>query len=244
MGARRFALVQHVAAEGPGTIGPIAERHGLILERFRMDRGDALPAAREVGGVVVLGGPMGTYQAPAHPHLAAEQALLAEACACGLPVLGICLGAQLLAAALGARVYRGPTAEMGAGVVTLTAAGARDPVLGPAGEAFQVLHWHGDTFDLPDGATLLASSSGYAHQAFRSGTRAYGFQFHPEVDRDLARAWAPVFPAGIALTERDRVAVEATGRAILDRFFAAALAASGERSTSEGTPPPLSPAPR
>ncbi len=220
MGGRSFVVLQHVAAEGPGLIGALAAERRLALDVRRMDRGDPVPPAREAGGVIVLGGPMGVYEAAAHPHLAAEQSLLAEACDRGLPVLGVCLGAQLLAAALGARVSRGPAPEIGAGAVTLTAEGSRDPVLGPSGPAFPVFHWHGDTFDLPPGATLLASSAAYPHQAFRVGERVYGFQFHVEVDRALAHAWASALPAGASLAESERCAVETAGRAILGRFLA------------------------
>ena len=221
---RRFVVVQHVAHEGPGLIASLAAEHGVALEVRHTWRRDALPAAREVGGVVVLGGPMGVYEAEAHPHLAAEQELLAEACRLGRPVLGVCLGAQLLAAALGARVYKGPSAEVGAGTVALTEAGQRDPVLGPSGPVVPAFHWHGDTFDLPPGAALLASSAAYPHQAFRVGGRGYGLQFHVELDAAQARAWAPVLPAGVSIADRDRHAIEATGRAILGRFFACALA--------------------
>ncbi len=219
MEGRPFVVLQHVAAEGPGLIGALAAERGVALDVRRMDRGDPVPSAREAGGVIVLGGPMGAYEAAAHPHLAAEQSLLAEACGLGLPALGVCLGAQLLAAALGAHVFRGPALEIGAGVVTLTMEGSRDPVLGPSGPAFPVFHWHGDTFDLPPGATLIASSAAYPHQAFRAGARVYGFQFHVEMDARLARAWAASLPAGASVGEGDRASLEAAGRAILDRFL-------------------------
>lgn len=216
----KFLVVQHVASEGPGLIAAVARDHGIALDVRRMDRGDALRKADEVEGLVVLGGPMGVPDAAAYPHLAAEQRLLAEACALGLPVLGVCLGAQLLAAARGARVYRGPAAEIGFGTVTLTAEGARDPVLGPSGPSLPAFHWHADTFDLPAGSTHLAASARYPHQAFRVGDAAYGLQFHVELDRALARDWADALPASVSLNEERRAAVELTGRAVLHRFFA------------------------
>ena len=217
--SRRLVVIQHLAAEGPGLIATVARNHGFALDIRRMDRGDAVPA-HAPDGLVVLGGTMGAYEAAAYPHLAAEQRLLAEACARDVPVLGVCLGAQLLAAALGARVFRGPAPEIGFGVVTLTPEGARDPILGPSGPAFSAFHWHGDTFDLPPGATHLAASPVYRQQAFRVGRRAYGLQFHLELDRALARDWAPALPPRITLEEKHRAAVEQTGRAILHRFFA------------------------
>ena len=218
-GPRRFVVIQHLAAEGPGLIGAVARNHGHSLDIRRMDRGDAVPAARTLEGLVVLGGTMAAYETAAHPYLAAEQRLLAEACTRDLPVLGVCLGAQLLAAALGARVFPGPAQEIGFGDVTLTADGTRDPILGPSGPVLPVFHWHGDTFELPAGATHLATSARYAQQAFRAGARAYGLQFHLELDRALARDWAGALPAGVRLEEKRRAAVEETGRAILHRFF-------------------------
>jgi GMP synthase (glutamine-hydrolysing) len=217
--SRRFIVIQHLAAEGPGLIATVARNHGFTVDVRRMDRGDAVPAADALDGLVVLGGTMAATDVATYPHLAAEQRLLASACARDVPVLAVCLGAQLLAAALGARVFKGPAAEIGFGAVTLTPDGADDPILGPSGPGFPAFHWHGDTFDLPRGAVHLAASAAYAHQAFRFGTRAYGLQFHVELDRPLAREWAAALPAGVKLDEKRRAAVEQTGRAILHRFF-------------------------
>lgn len=141
-----------------------------------------------------------------------------------MPVLGVCLGAQLLAAALGAQVYTGPAGEAGLGQVRLTAEGRRDPVLdagaGPDG-LLPVLHWHDDTFDLPDGARLLASSTAYAHQAFRVG-RAYGLQFHVEMDAAAFEAVRQHLPPGVDLPAAGRARVEAAGGRVL-REWAATL---------------------
>lgn len=217
--SRRFAVIQHLAAEGPGLIAALARERGFTLDIRRMDRGDPVPAVRSLDGLVVLGGSMGVYEAATYPHLVAEQHLLAEACAREIPVLGVCLGAQLLAAALGARVFKGPEAEIGFGEVTLTPEGARDPVLGPSGPAFSAFHWHGDTFDLPPGAALLAGTAAYPHQAFRAGRNAYALQFHVELDQTMARDWAAALPHGVTIDEKRRAAVEQTGRAILHRWL-------------------------
>ncbi|MGA2383333.1 MAG: type 1 glutamine amidotransferase [Gemmatimonadales bacterium] len=214
-----FVVVQHVAGEGPGLIGVLARQRGLALDLRRMDLGEALPDVGAVAALVILGGPMGAYEAVAHPHLLEEQRLLEEAVEQGLPVLGICLGSQLLAAALGARVYPGPEPEIGVFEVKLTEDGADDPLLGPAGPKFSAFHWHGDTFELPPGAVHLASTRAYRHQAFRVGDRAWGLQFHIELDQALAREWAAVLPRGASPSEPQRAAIEKIGRGVLNRFF-------------------------
>ncbi|HVO36345.1 MAG TPA: type 1 glutamine amidotransferase [Gemmatimonadales bacterium] len=214
-----FVVIQHAAGEGPGLIGLLARQRGLPLDLRRMDLGEALPDVSAVAALVVLGGPMGAYEALAHPHLLDEQRLLEEAVERGLPVLGICLGSQLLAAALGARVYPGPEPEIGVFEVKLTQDGADDPLLGPAGPKFSAFHWHGDTFELPPGAVHIASTRAYKHQAFRFGDRAWGLQFHIELDQALAREWAAVLPRGASPTEPQRAAIEKTGRGVLNRFF-------------------------
>jgi GMP synthase (glutamine-hydrolysing) len=157
-----------------------------------LDEGEPLPEdARAFPAIVVMGGPMGAYDEADHPWLAGEKRLLREAVEADVPVWGVCLGAQLLASALGARVYRGEQPEVGVLPVRLTSAAADDPVFGDAPASFPTLQWHGDSFDLPDGATLLAGSPAYPHQAFRVG-RSYGLQFHLEVALDLATEWGEV----------------------------------------------------
>jgi len=216
-----WAILQHVPFEGPGLIAEVAADLGLDVRVRRMDLGHPLPDVEELSGLIVLGGPMGALDDAAHPHLASERQLLAESLARDLPVLGVCLGAQLIAAALGASVYRGPAPEIGLGTAKLTPSGRRDPVLGPAGPILRVLHWHGDTFTLPGGAQHLAYTDTYAHQAFRVG-RAYGLQFHVETNRELLDGFAPHLPAGVILDRRHAALVERSGRQILQRFFASA----------------------
>jgi GMP synthase-like glutamine amidotransferase len=220
---RPWAVVQHVDHEGPGLIAGALDEAGHRFEVVRPDRGDALPDRGSIAGLVVMGGPMGVHEVDAHPWLAPERALIAAAVGDGVPVLGVCLGAQQLAAALGADVTTGPSAEVGLGHVELTAAGRRDPVLGPeygglAQTTLPCVHWHQDTFTIPDGAVHLAATRVFPHQAFRWGDRAYGLQFHVEVDGALSEAWCPYLPVGVALDGPRLAQVETVGRRLLRRF--------------------------
>jgi|SRR5579872_1682625 len=219
-----WTILQHVEWEGPGLIAAEAQKRGLQTDIRRLGLGAGLPCPDRVEGLVVMGGPMGAYERDKHPFLAEESSLIAELVRRDRPVLGVCLGAQLLAQALGARVFPGHGPEIGFGFVELTAEGKRDALLGPDGPSVPVFHWHGDTFDLPAEATLLASSAEYPHQAFRFGTHAYGLQFHVEPDSDTWSAWHEHLPPGlIEQAEQRRSVVHRVGRSILARFFDVAL---------------------
>jgi GMP synthase (glutamine-hydrolysing) len=151
--------------------------------------GDPLPPHDEVDGVVAMGGPMGATDVAAHPALADERKWLAEAVDRQIPILGVCLGAQLLALALGAEVRQGERPEIG--FATVSVKDPDDPLLGALAPEATVLHWHSDVFDLPQGARTLASSAATAHQAFRLGN-AWGVLFHPEADAEMVEAWMKV----------------------------------------------------
>jgi GMP synthase (glutamine-hydrolysing) len=194
-------VLQHIACEPPAAFEDELRSRGLDLVRVELDEGESLPEWREFPAVIVMGGPMGAYAEAEHPWLAAEKRLLREAVEADVPVWGVCLGAQLLAGALGARVYPGERPEVGLLPVELTPAASSDPVFSEAPSSFPTLQWHGDTFDLPEGATLLAGSPAYANQAFRVG-RSYGLQFHLEVTPQLAREWGevPVYAESLEAT--------------------------------------------
>jgi GMP synthase (glutamine-hydrolysing) len=199
----KILVLQHVACEPPGTYTPFLVKRGEVVT-VALDRDGAGALGTldlgELAAVVAMGGPMGVYEADQHPWIPVEVDFIAAVVAAGIPVLGVCLGAQLLAAALGGEVFRGPRPEVGIEVVRLGPRAGGDPVLGGLPAEFPVLQWHSDTFTLPDGALLLASSDAYRHQAFCVGS-AYGLQFHAETDWDLASQWLALPEYRLALEE-------------------------------------------
>jgi GMP synthase (glutamine-hydrolysing) len=177
-------VIQHASWEGPHRILDACEE--LEVRTVEPLAGDVLPSHAEVAGALVMGGPMNVDEVERYPGLEAERAWLADAVRLQMPVLGICLGAQLLARALGAAVRPGEDAEIGFAPVEIHV--AADPIVGALAPSTTVLHWHGDVFDLPDGAVRLASSARTELQAFRHGS-AWGVLFHPEADAGLISAW-------------------------------------------------------
>lgn len=186
MTAPAVLVVEHVPWEGAHRIGDALERAGLRLDVRRPLQGDPLPAPGEVAGAVFMGGPMNVDDLERHPALGAERMWLTEAIADGLPVLGVCLGAQLIARALGATVTAGEQPEIG--WYGIEALDPDDPLTGGLVPVTKVLHWHGDVFGLPPGATLLARSDQTPVQAFRA-QNAWGLLFHAEADPELAGRW-------------------------------------------------------
>lgn len=174
----RAIILQHVPFEGPGCIEAWLNTRGASIRTIRLFAEDPLPHQEEIDLLIAMGGPMSVNDEAIYPWLAAEKRLIARVIAAGKPVLGICLGAQLMAAALGARVYAAPCKEIGwFPIHAVTALG--DQFAFPP--KLDVFHWHGETFELPAGATLLASSQGCRHQAFQIGPRAIGLQCHLEI---------------------------------------------------------------
>jgi GMP synthase (glutamine-hydrolysing) len=176
--------LQHVAAEGPGTIKEAVESRGGTLRLVRIFEREPVPRSlSEVGGLVVMGGPMGVYEARQYPHLDDELRLIGLGLEAQIPILGVCLGSQLLAAAAGARVSPSGGKEIGWYEVRLRPEAQGDLLFRGLDPAFTGFHWHGDIFTLPPGAVPLAQSQKTELQAFRVGSQAYGLLFHLEVTR-------------------------------------------------------------
>ena len=193
-------VLQHIACEPPGVFEDVLDERAVQLHRVELDEGDALPDWREFDAIVAMGGPMSVNDDATFPWLTEEKRAIGDAVRAGTPYWGVCLGVQLLAASLGARVYPGPEPEVGLLPVSMTGEARSDPVFADAPHELLTLQWHGDTFDLPEGAVRLAGSHAYPNQAFRF-ERAYGVQFHLEVSAEMAREWAEV-PEYVASLER------------------------------------------
>ena len=181
---------RHVAHEPLGLLEKVLRDSGMVYSY--VDLFDSPPrvfAPEQISGLVVLGGPMGVYETEQHPYLAAELRWIEHAVAAGLPVLGVCLGSQLIAAALGSQVYPSGTKEIGWSEIQLTAHALDDALFCNAPRRFNVLQWHGDTFELPHGAVRLARGQGCENQAFRFGETVYALQFHLEATQAIIDDW-------------------------------------------------------
>lgn len=190
----RFLVLQHIACEHPGVFADFLRERRIETHTAELEAGDSIPDPAEFDALLVFGGPMGVYEGERYPWLGPEIDAIGRAVARGVPTLGVCLGAQLLAAALGARVYPASAPEIGILEVELTPEGARDPLFAGFPRRHRVFQWHGDTFDLPEGALWLARSEVCPHQAFRHGERAYGLQYHVEVTPEMVAEWGAVEP--------------------------------------------------
>lgn len=231
-------VVQHVEPEGPYVIGDALAAAGASVERCLVYAGDRVPAhARAYDGIVVMGGPMSAAGGPAagsgqgdgneqgddgFATCRVELELLRSALDAGVPTLGVCLGSQLLARAAGATVAPGTHGpEIGWGPIDLTAHAGTDPLLGGIPGPLTVLHWHGDTFDLPPGSVHLASSDRYPNQAFRVGASAWGFQCHLEVDGAAVAAFLAAFGGEADAVAAGSRAIEAATALALDALAGA-----------------------
>jgi len=229
----RVLVLQHISCEPPGVYEDVLRRRGATIRRVELDEGEPLPDRGEFDAIVAMGGPMSVNDDEALPWLADEKAFVSEAVRAGTPYWGVCLGAQLLAASLGARVYTGTHPEVGLLPVDLTHEASSDPLFASMPRSLLTLQWHSDTFDLPAGAVRLAKSPTYANQAFRYAN-AYGVQFHLEVSNDMAREWAavPEYAASlervlgpgsseelVSHVERSSTEMRAHGRALFERWL-------------------------
>ena len=186
-------VIRHAREEGLGLLEKIFQDEKTSYQYLDVFVSPSVSVdLSKASALIVLGGTMGVYEADRYPFLAREIKLLKEAIRLRIPTLGICLGSQLLAAAMGARVYRGPQKEIGWFPVTTNPAASRDPLLKHFPSEVMAFHWHGDTFDLPQGAFHLASSERYLHQAFRIGDLAWGLQFHLEITQAMIQEWVNI----------------------------------------------------
>ncbi|MBI5642043.1 MAG: gamma-glutamyl-gamma-aminobutyrate hydrolase family protein [Deltaproteobacteria bacterium] len=187
----RILVIQHVAHEGLGTIAPFLNEFDIdFLKVYEAGKINAAPEG--YSALVVMGGPMGVYEEDKYPFIKDELRLIEAALKEGVPVLGICLGAQLLARAAGAEVYKGKAKEIGWYKVRLSEEGLQDRLLLGLPEEFTVFQWHGDTFDIPKNGVCLASSDLFLNQIIKVGKNAYGFQFHLEVTEKMIAEWIEI----------------------------------------------------
>ncbi|MCC7201296.1 MAG: type 1 glutamine amidotransferase [Nitrospirae bacterium] len=185
-----FLVLQHIECEDLGTIAGVMSKRGIGYKYVRLFDGETVPPdIGKYSGIIILGGPMNVYEEDRYPFLKDEDILIKKAVKRDLPVLGICLGSQLIAKATGARVTKGTKKEIGWYKLSLTEDSRQDNLFSALPDELVVFQWHGDTFDIPKGATRLAGSGLFPNQAYRIGRRTYGLQFHFEVTEKMINRW-------------------------------------------------------
>jgi GMP synthase-like glutamine amidotransferase len=190
--------LQHFWCEHAGVFDPVLQGLGHQLTQVHLYRGEPVPQPRAFDAWLVMGGPMNVDETHKYAWLQPERELLTQLIAVDAPVMGICLGSQLLARAGGSRVYPKRPKEIGLFNIELTSAAASDPLFKHFENPQEVLQWHGDTFDLPAGAVHLARSPRFEHQAFRLGKRIYALQFHLECTLGMIEEWREAGPEELA----------------------------------------------
>jgi GMP synthase (glutamine-hydrolysing) len=191
----RVAIVENTRITHHGQVGVALHEAAALIDLWKPWSGQSLPVAPDADALIVFGGEQSATDDHTHPYLPDLARLMAAYTDADKPVLGICLGSQLLARAYGAENHLGRAPEFGWVDVTLTEAGRADPVLSQVPDTFPIFQWHSDTFTLPEGAIHLAQSPTARHQAFRIGRATYGTQFHFEASRSVVRDWSQTFPS-------------------------------------------------
>lgn len=242
----RIHTFQHVPFEGLGSIGPFLESAGHTLTFTPFHQSGLIPDLAAIDALIVMGGPMSVNDESEFPWLVQEKAFVRRAVEAGTPVLGICLGAQLIACALGAEIRKNPVKEIGWFPVRKVHGGRNRCFAFP--DSVLAFHWHGETFDLPPRATLLASSDACANQAFQVGARAIGLQFHLETTPETARTMTAhcrgeLVPAPYVQTERDILAAAPETFQAINRIMEHVLsyllcARDAERNDTQDAPEP------
>ena len=186
----KVLIIENAAGEGPGILQDILSNRGWSIQNIQLHRGKTIPTNWQVFNLlIIMGGPMNVYEEDKYPYLREETILLRDALNRAIPVLGFCLGSQLMAKACGSKVFKGHIKEIGWYSVSLTEDGKKDPLLRGLPEEFPVFQWHGDTFQIPENGIGLIKSDQYPNQSMRIGEMAYGFQFHFEITQKMIEDW-------------------------------------------------------
>lgn len=189
MSMKQLLFIQHEAEDPPGYVADIIQHHTIAYDTVLVEH-EPLPAPDHYAAIIALGGAQHVYEEEKYPYLTAEKEMLRQCVARDISYLGICLGGQLLASALGGQVKKHTTKEIGFYNIPLTRAGQTDPLYKGFPGYHKAFHWHEDTFDLPSNSTLIASNEHTTNQAFRYGHRAYGLQYHIEVTPEIISLWS------------------------------------------------------
>jgi GMP synthase-like glutamine amidotransferase len=217
-------VIKHVDVEGPGLIEYCLRQEKIPYQILDLKPSVRFPKLEDITHIVLLGGPMNVYEEERYPFLRDEDLFIKDAIQKGKAILGICLGAQLIAKALGAKVFKAPVKEIGWYDVSLTKTGSQDPLFSELPKTFSVFQWHEDTFEIPKSGKLIATSSPVSHQAFRYGEKVYGLQFHLEVTEAMIYEWIETYEEGrkAAIMDETEIKIETyirRGVSFLTKFF-------------------------